>query len=247
VTRPLPAGKAPGAGLTPSHQSIVQAVAGIIGRPRSTFERVVSRPQWGALLLATTLVGVAAGVALMATANGRQALIDQWERTAVAFGQELDDQTYARLQALTERRAAAYAIASAVLGGPVLTLAAAALLKVTFRGAASFRQVLAVTTHAGIILAARQVIAAPIGYARESTSSATSLGSLFSRLDEASSLARVLGAMDLFVIWWAIVLAVGVAVLYRRRAAPLAAIFVGTYAAFAVLLAIAMVVAGGSA
>ncbi len=51
----------------------------------------------------------------------------------------------------------------------------------------------------------------------------------------------------MFVIWWAIVLAIGVAVLYRRRARTVAAMFVGVYAALALLLAIAMAVTGGSA
>jgi hypothetical protein len=91
------------------------------------------------------------------------------------------------------------------------------------------------------------VIAAPVGYLRETTSSATSLGALFSSLDEASPAARFLGAIDVFVIWWVVVLAIGVAVLYHRRARSVAMTFVGVYAALALLLAIAMAVTGGSA
>ena len=247
MTRPLPAGMAPGDGLTPIHQSVVQAVLGIIRRPRSTFRSVVSHPQWGVLLLVTTVVSAGAGLALMKTSVGRQALVDQWERTAVAFGQDLDDEAYARLEALSQSGAVGYAVLSALISGPLLAVATAALLKVVFRGGATFGQAMAVATHAGIILAVRQVVAAPVSYLRESTSSATSLGSWFSMLDEASPVARFLGALDVFVIWWAIVLAIGVAVLYRRRARTVAAMFVGVYAALALLLAIAMAVTGGSA
>jgi hypothetical protein len=247
VTRPLPAGAATGIGLTPIHQSVVQAVLGIIRRPRSTFQSVVSDPRWGALLLASTLASAGAAVALMETSAGRQALVDQWERTAVAFGQEVDDDAYARLEALGDRGAVGYGLLSALIGGPVLTLAVAGLLKLTFREVATFAQVMAMATHAGVILAIRQVVAAPVSYVRESTSSATSLGSWFSMLDEASPVARFLGALDLFVIWWAIVLAIGVAVLYGRRARTVAAMFVSVYAALALLLAIAMAVTGGSA
>ena len=57
MTRPLPAGVAPGAGLTSTHQSVVHAVVGIIRRPRSTFMSVASRPRWGIVLL---LFGAAA-------------------------------------------------------------------------------------------------------------------------------------------------------------------------------------------
>jgi hypothetical protein len=225
----------------------VQGIAGVIRRPRSTFQRAVSRPRWALMLLVTTLVSAGTGVALMETAVGRQALVDQWERTATAFGQPVDDAGYARLEALSENGSAGYAILNALISGPVVAFGVAALLFLVFKGDVTFRQVLTVSTYAGVILALRQVIAAPVSYLRESTSSATTLGSLFSTVDEASPIARFLGAVDVFVIWWAIVLAIGVSVLYQRRARTVAVTFVGVYAALALLLAIAMAVTGGSA
>ena len=65
--------------------------------------------------------------------------------------------------------------------------------------------------------------------------------------DEASPLARFFGAVDVFVLWWAVVLAIGVAVLYRRRARVIAVTFVGIYAALALVLAIVMAVTSGGA
>ena len=159
----------------------------------------------------------------------------------------MDDKAYERLEKLGERNGIAYAVATTLLAGPVLALGIAFLLGVVFKGRASFHQAMAVTTYAGVILAIRQVLAAPLGYVRETTSSATSLGALFSSLDEASPVARFFGALDVFVIWWAIVLAIGVAVLYHRRARNVALTLVGAYAALALLLAIAMAVTGGSA
>lgn len=199
------------------------------------------------MLVVTTVVSAGAGVALMETAVGRQALVDQWERTSTAFGQPVDDAGYARLEELSETGSAGYALVSALLTGPVLAIGVATVLFLVFRGDARFRQVLTVSAYAGVILALRQVIAAPVSYLRESTSSATTLGSLFSTVDEASPVARFLGTVDVFVIWWAIVLAIGVSVLYQRRARTVAVTFVGVYAALALLLAIAMAVTGGSA
>ena len=247
MKRPLPAGMAPGAGLTPIDHSVVQAITGVIRRPRSTFQDVVSHPRWGVLLCVTTLISVMAGFALMQTAVGRQALVDQWERTAVAFGQAVDDAEYARLEALSDQGAGAYAVLAALLSGPLLTVVVAGILKAVFRSGATFRQVMAIATHAGVVLAVRQVVAAPMSYVRETTSSATSVGSWFWSLDEASPVARFLGSLDLFVLWWAIVLAIGVGVLYHRRARTVAAMFIGVYAAIALLLAIAMAVTGGNA
>jgi hypothetical protein len=247
VTSPLPAGAAPGAGATPLDQSFVQAIAGVIRQPRSTFQRAVSHPRWALLLLVTTVASAASGVALMETAVGRQALVDQWERTATAFGRPLDDQGYERLEELSERGGAGYAVANALLSGPVLAVGVAVALRLIFRGAATFRQLMTVTTYAGVILALRQVVAAPVSYMRESTASATTLASWLSLGDEASPVARFFGAVDVFVIWWAVVLAIGVSVLYRRPARTVAVTFVGIYAALALLLAMVMAVTGGPA
>ena len=42
-------------------------------------------------------------------------------------------------------------------------------------------------------------------------------------LDEASPLARFLSLFDVFVLWWIVVLAIGLAVLYQARARAVAA------------------------
>ena len=246
MTTPLPAGTAAGAGSTPRDQSVVQAMAGVIRRPRSTFESVVSHPRWGTLLLVTTIMSAVAGAVFMATAVGQQALVDQWERTAAAFGQPVDDAGYARLENLGERSSVVYAVTAALVAGPVLAVGVAILLRVVFRGRASFQEAMAVTTYAGGILAIRQVLAAPLGYVRETTSSATSLGALFSSFEGTSPVARFFSALDVFVIWWAIVLAIGVSVLYHRRARTIVGAFLGAYATLALLLATAMAVTGGS-
>ena len=93
----------------------------------------------------------------------------------------------------------------------------------------------------------RQVIATPVDYVRESIASPTTLVQFFSMLDEASPVARFLGVIDLFVVWWIVVLAVGVSVLYQRSTRSLALAFTGAYVALALLAALAMAVCGGTA
>jgi hypothetical protein len=53
-------------------------------------------------------------------------------------------------------------------------------------------------------------------------------------------LARFLGALDLFTIWWAVVLGIGVAVLSGRRARNCAAWLVSAYVGIALVLAAVM-------
>ena len=222
---------------------------GVIRRPRATFEDVVATPNWLGLMAGMTVASVLAGVLLFQSGVGRLALLDQWERTAAAFGQQVDDARYTELQALSEH-GAAYSMAAAVLGGPVLILGVSGLLLAILgngRHRVSFRRMLAVVTHATVILTLRQLIAAPFVYARETTSSATSLGVWFPALDETSPVARFLGALDLFVVWWVVLLAIGMSVLHRRSSRPLAVSFVGAYMGIAAVMAIVMALLGGDA
>jgi hypothetical protein len=214
------------------------------------------------------------------TEVGRQALVDQWERTAIAFGQPVDDASYARMEetAANGSFSVLYAAATALANGPALVIAISGLLFFVLnrrsgadrgnergadpgnhRGAnpgnhggadpsgPRYLHLLTVVSYAGVILALRQVIATPIDYVRESIASPTTLVQFFTMLDESSPLARFLGVIDLFVVWWIVVLAIGVSVLYQRPTRRLALAFTGAYVALALLAALAMAVSGGTA
>ena len=47
--------------------------------------------------------------------------------------------------------------------------------------------------------------------------------------------ARLLGSIDLFLIWWMVSLAIGLAVLYKRRTAPIATTLLVVYVAIALI------------
>ncbi|HET9195835.1 MAG TPA: YIP1 family protein [Vicinamibacterales bacterium] len=223
-------------------------VTGVVIRPRSTFAAVVTHPRWAGLLVALTAASCAATAGFIATDVGQVALVDQWERTALAFGQTVDDARYAEMQELS-RYGVAYAAATSVARGPGAAVALAGVLYGVFaaRGRrARFAQVLAVVVHAGVILALRDVVAAPLHYIRESLASPVTLGQFFGMLDEASPVARFGALVDVFMIWWIVVLAIGLAVLYRMRARVVAARLLAVYVGIAVLLAGTMAVLGGN-
>jgi hypothetical protein len=218
-------------------------VAGMIRRPGTTLAGVIAAPRSAGLLVSMTVVAAAASGLLMNTEVGQLALVDQWERTAIAFGQTVDDARYAELRA-TSRYGALYGALTGAAGVGGVVVVAAVLVYLVFGRGPGFRTVLAVAVHSGVILALRQLVNAPVVYARETTASAATLGRWFPLLDESSPVARFLGLIDLFVVWWAVVLAIGVARLYRRRTARTAAMFVGIYVGLALALAGAMAVLG---
>jgi hypothetical protein len=211
-------------------------------------EAVAAAPEWAGLLALLATVSFAVSAAFFATDVGQQALVDQWERTALAFGQPVSDARYAQLQEWSTR-GVSYAAVTSVLAGPLTAFGLSALvfgIFTTWRGGrASFRQVLAVVVHAGVILTLRQLISTPVNYARESVGSPTTLVGLLSGIDEGSAVARLFGLIDVFVVWWLIVLTVGLAVLYRLPAPRVAALSIGVYVAMALLLVGTMAILGG--
>jgi hypothetical protein len=235
--------------------SLAARMYGVIRRPRATFTAIQQAPSWAAVLAVTTATTFLCTLGFLSTDVGRQALVDQWERTAIAFGQTVDDQSYAGM----EDRAAAggvgllYAAGTALAYGPLLVFAISGVLFAVLgnrRAADShgprYVQLLAVVAYAGVILALRQVLAVPFDYVRESIASPTTLVQFFGMLDEASPMARVLGVIDLFVVWWIVVLAMGVSVLYGRPTRRLALAFTGAYVVLALLVALVMAISGGT-
>src|SRR4029453_141488 len=104
-------------------------------------------------------------------------------------------------------------------------------------GEASFKQLFSVVVHAGAVSTLSAVFTGPLHYFRGAVGSATNLGVLLPMIDEKSFVGRLLGMTDLFIIWWLIVLAIGLAVLYRRRTQPIAISLLAIYAVIALAFA----------
>jgi hypothetical protein len=106
-------------------------------------------------------------------------------------------------------------------------------------GEARYRQVLAIVAHSSLIWCLSGVIAAGAGYFKgEIVNAPGALSALAPMLDETGFPGRFLGFIDLFWIWGLINLAIGVAVLYRRRTGGIATSLVSIYVAIALVYAI---------
>ena len=99
--------------------------------------------------------------------------------------------------------------------------------------------------HAGVISALQQLFTGPLNYFRGAVTSATNLAVLLPMVDPKSFVGRMLAMTDLFLIWYLLVLAIGLAVLYRRKTQPIALALYGVYAAGVVVIAAVWSRAGG--
>jgi hypothetical protein len=104
----------------------------------------------------------------------------------------------------------------------------------------------AIAVHATTVLVLQQAIATPVAFVRESLGSTTSLAALVPVADEGTLMARVLGAIDVFHVWWVCLLAIGAAAATGRGATRPALLFGAVYVVGAAAIAIGLAAAGGS-
>ena len=227
-------------GTSPAPVNVFARFIGILTAPRATYESVVAHPRWlGMYLLTATLI--ATGAALpMTTDAGKQATVDQQVSTLESMGMQVPDEQYARMQKQADWMP--YTTAASVLFSMVLVYAVMAgilfaIFNAALGGEARYKQVLTVLVHSSVIGAVGAAFAGPLNYFRGSIQSPATLLALLPMLDESSFVAKLAGWVDLFAIWGMIVLAIGLAVLYRRKTQPIATTLLVLYAVVAVCAA----------
>lgn len=227
-------------------KGVLSRAVGVIFSPGATFQDVVRSPRpAGILLLVCLVMGLATGVPQF-TERGRQASLDMQVQQIERFtGQPVTPEAYAAM----ERRAqygGYIAIGSMFVVLPVFCLLFAGLYWVVFNailgGTASFKQVLGIITHSQVIAALGAVISAPIQYMQGTQTAAGpfNLGALAPMLEPGSVLATVLGALSVFSIWQTIVSAVGLGVLYKRRAGTIAVALLVFYVLIVAVFAVGL-------
>jgi hypothetical protein len=237
------------AASTAAPKSLVARFIGVFTAPRETFAAVAVSPKWLGMLALTTII-VAIFTALPLTTDaGKQAAIDQQVTQMQSFGMTVSDQMYEQLEKGSGRMPYVTGISVLVIS-PIIGLIIAGILFAIFNaamgGEASFKQVFAVLAHASAISAVSAIFSGTINYFRGSMGSVANLGALMPMLPENSFVGRLLGTIDIFLIWYVIVLAIGLGVLYRRRTQPIAIALLTVYAVIAVVIALIKSRVGGA-
>ncbi len=220
----------------------------MVRSPKATLTEAVRHPR--SLDLAVVIVAIAAvcSSGFLMTRVGQLAALDQQVRQLESFGVVITDERYEGLRAMVPYRPIVTA-AVIIIGWPVLWLLSARAVqwlgRRMGRGEATFQQALTIVVHASAILAVRAIVAAPINYARESLGGATSFSIIMPAFGESTFPARLFGAVDIFIVWWVVLVALGVSILYQTRTLPIARWLFGAYAGGAAALALTQALRGG--
>jgi len=213
---------------------------GILTAPRETFADVAARPRWFDMMALVLVITAVCTGGFFATQVGQTAWLDKTAEAARQSGAEMPEAQWATMQKIASYMGPIYAVSTLVIA-PLMWLIVTAILFAVFNaalgGTASFKQMYAVFVHSTAVTVVQQVFVTPLNYARETMASATNLAVFLPMLDEGSFLAKLLGMVDLFLIWWLIVLSIGLGVLFRRKTGPIAAGLFVVYGIIAVIAA----------
>ena len=190
------------------------------------FEQVVRAPRAvGILAIIALLTGVGSS-AFSFTEKGRQAQIDFSVQQMERFGVTVTDEMYAGIEKQSAYSAYTTIVAMFIFF-PLVVLIVSAIFYAVFNaimgGTAQFKQVMAVTSHSWVIPTLSAIFGGIMNFVRGSIStSVANLGMLLPMLKEGSFAANLAGAVDLFTIWWLLVLSMGLGVLYKRKTSSIA-------------------------
>lgn len=224
-----------------SGQSLPARAVGVVFSPRVTYTEIARNPRVFGALVAIIVIGAALNYAFMSTEVGRMALIDQQITRMEWIGIDVTDEMVAGMER-SAPRFGYYSVAGTVVSVPVLMLVTSGIaffaLSAVMGGGASFKQVVAVVVHSGFITTLQLLFVTPLNYARESMSSATSLGVFLPMVDPDGLPGMLMGSIDFFRIWWIVNLSIGLGVLYKKRTSPVA------WSLLAFYLIVVLIVAG---
>ena len=223
---------------------LMSRFVGVIVSPRATFALVTKDPRWLGMLVLTLGLVATFNTALLSTEVGERAMLQQQVQAAESFGIVMTDEQYDQM-ANVAQYAVYFALGGILVQVPIINVVLAGLLfivaNVLLGARSTFKQVFAVVVHSGVILVVQGAFVTPLNYVREAMSNPATLAAFVPMLDADTFFVRMLGVLDVFFLWWVMVLAIGTGVVTERRTGPIAVGLLGVYAAIAVVVAIIQV------
>jgi hypothetical protein len=224
-----------GVAVEPKAKSTLERIFGVFFSPAETMQDIAARPNWVLPLIILMVAGGLGGYFLTDTILQTQ--FEQMEKRNMTAEQ------IEQARPMMEKMITYTAPLAPLLTTPLFYLVIAGILmfvgNVVFGGETKFSKLFSVTCWSGMISVLGSLVNIPIMVNRQVMESATSLASLLPAEEEKSFFYNLLGQIDLFWIWWVVVLGFGVAAAYQfttRKAMTAVFTLWGIYAVAAAAL-----------
>src|SRR5262249_4824922 len=148
-------------------KNLVARFIGVLFSPRETFQSIVPVPKWfGMFALSTVLIAIFTALP-MTTPAGKQAALDQQVQQRQSFGIQTDEAAHGPMEKM--QGVMPYITAgSVIIFSPIMLMIFGGILIAIFNaalgGEASFKQMLAILTHAGVVSTTSAVISGTVNY-----------------------------------------------------------------------------------
>lgn len=187
----------------------VERIIGIFTAPRATMEDIAARPSWVVPLILIVLASGAAGFFL------KDVIVDN---TISQMREKNPDIPAEQLETTAKwTRLSSYVMP--VIFTPLFYVILAAIFlfigNTILGGEAKFKTVFSMVCWSGIVTLIGSAVNIPVMISRGVMESAASLASLLPPDDNKTVLYYILSQIDLFTIWWLVVLGFGMAAVYR--------------------------------
>ena len=229
-------------GAVPAPKNLLARFVGIITSPRATYESVVAQPRWLGMLVLTTLIMAVCTTLPMTTDAGREAALDQQVKQMESFGITVERRRCTRGCRSGSAITPYITAASIIVMSPIMAVIFVRHPVRDLQRRDGGHGDLQAGLHASGCTPRRSARSAscspgPFNYFRGAMTSATNLAVLLPMLPDTSFVGKLAGMIDLFVIWWVVVLSMGLAVLYRRKTQSIAITLFSIYAVIALAVA----------
>lgn len=197
------------ASVSPKPMGVFERFIGVFTSPAATMRDIAAHPTWLPPMIIAVLVALVFSIF-------SQDLILERQRTEVRKrNPEMTEQQLAVMEKMTKISTPIMAV---VMTPIVYLLIGGVLLftgNVLLGGEAKFKTLFATASWSGVISVLSTLINAPVMKARGVLESATSLAFLLPPEDNETPLYFLLSQIDLFTLWWVIVLGFGFAAAYK--------------------------------
>lgn len=200
-----------GAAVLPKSKSVFERIIGVFVSPEPTMQDIAARPSWLLPLLVVAIIA-AVGSVFLKDAIVQQQIEGMQKRN---MSEEQIQQALPMMEKMMTYTVPIFAVIMIPIWYLLIAGIGLFVGNVILGGEAKFSTLFSVTCWSGIITVLSSLVNIPVMASRQTMESATSVGAFFAAAENKTFFHHLLGQIDLFTLWWVIVLGFGIAAVYK--------------------------------